>query len=259
MHPAISHQKQQAITRLCVQCGLLLMQYGAESVVVVDLTRRLGVALGVDSVECALSFNALTLTTLYQGQCITTTRHSTHQGINVAILVKISHLVTQAERQQLNFDELQNAFHAPRTATYPAWLVSVFVGLSCACFAYLHSHNLQISAITLVAGAAAMRVRLLLVKKRFNAFVATTGAALVATCLACLVYVAGIDQGEVAVASSVLLLVPSFPIINALSDVLKGYITIGVGRFLWASMLSLSACLGIVSVLLLFGVADWGV
>ncbi|GAF52650.1 putative membrane protein [Psychrobacter sp. JCM 18900] len=28
---SISYVKQQRITRLCVRCGLLLMQYGAES------------------------------------------------------------------------------------------------------------------------------------------------------------------------------------------------------------------------------------
>jgi len=34
---SITYAKQQLITRLCVRCGLLLMQYGAESAVVVDL------------------------------------------------------------------------------------------------------------------------------------------------------------------------------------------------------------------------------
>ena len=40
--PYLSYEEQQRITRLCVRCALLLMQYGAESVVAVDLTKRLG-------------------------------------------------------------------------------------------------------------------------------------------------------------------------------------------------------------------------
>ncbi|MGO2364279.1 MAG: threonine/serine exporter family protein, partial [Psychrobacter sp.] len=71
---SISYVKQQRITRLCVRCGLLLMQYGAESAVVVDLSKRLGLALGMNSVECSLNFNAITLTTICDERCITTTR-----------------------------------------------------------------------------------------------------------------------------------------------------------------------------------------
>lgn len=259
--PFISYEDQQVITRLCVQCGLLLMQYGAESVVVVDLTKRLGRALGVVSVECALSFNALTLTTLYNGRCITTTRHSTHQGINVAVLVHIGHIVMDAEKcRPTNLHTVQQALIALDKMPYPAPLVACFVGLSCACFAYLHSQSGTIFSVTLIAATLAMSARLLLIKKHFNAFIAAMAAALVATFIGSSVYFAPFahPKAEVAVAASILLLVPSFPIINALSDVLKGYITMGVGRFLWASMLSLSACVGIVSALLLLGIADWG-
>lgn len=42
---------QRAVTRLCIQCGLLLLQHGAESALVDELSTRLGLALGMDSVE----------------------------------------------------------------------------------------------------------------------------------------------------------------------------------------------------------------
>lgn len=66
--------KQREITRLCVQAALLLLQHGAESTLVVQCAGRLGVALGVDSVECALTPNAVVLTMLLNANCITTTR-----------------------------------------------------------------------------------------------------------------------------------------------------------------------------------------
>jgi uncharacterized membrane protein YjjP (DUF1212 family) len=37
---------QRAITRLCIQCGLFLLQHGAESALVEELSTRLGLALG---------------------------------------------------------------------------------------------------------------------------------------------------------------------------------------------------------------------
>ena len=94
---SISYVQQQHITRLCVRCGLLLMQYGAESAVVVDLSKRLGLALGINSVECSLNFNAITLTTICDERCITTTRDTINQSINVNLLVQIQQIVNKTE------------------------------------------------------------------------------------------------------------------------------------------------------------------
>lgn len=266
----ISHEEQQRITRLCVRCALLLMQYGAESVLVVDLTKRLGVALGVSGVECALSFNAITLTTLHQGRCITTARNTVHQGINVSILVQIQQIVLDIERQKndpnhdKNLDEYwvdtieKRLDHIDRTP-YPNMIMAVFVGLSCACFAMLNDGNLKIALVTFIAGVCAMRIRLYLSAQYFNPFVVVIITAFIATYLGASGYFLNLGaNADVAVASSVLLLVPSFPIINALSDILKGYINMGVGRWMFATMLTLSACVGIVIALILLQIPHWG-
>ena len=55
-----------------METALLLLQHGAESAVVVQMAQRLGVALGIESVECALTANAVLLTTLSKQHCITT-------------------------------------------------------------------------------------------------------------------------------------------------------------------------------------------
>lgn len=263
----ITYQDQQRITRLCVRCALLFMQYGGESAVVVDLTKRLGVALGVNGVECGLSFNAVTLTTIYQGRCITTVRNTVHQGINVSILVQIQQIVMQAEatRQQNQavsvslIGQIETAFDQMDRTTYPNALMALFVGLSCACFAYLNGGGLAISAITLVAGFVAMRMRLYLSAHHFNPFVVVIITAFVATLLGAFAYFFKLgNNADIAVAASVLLLVPSFPIINSLSDILKGYINMGVGRWMFATMLTLSACVGIVIALILLQIPHWG-
>ncbi|MDO5651539.1 MAG: threonine/serine exporter ThrE family protein [Moraxella sp.] len=260
--PYMSHAEQQRITRLCVRCALLLMQYGAESTVVVDLTKRLGLALGVSGVECALSFNAVTLTTLYNGNCITTARNTMHQGINVGVLVQIQHIVMASEDNHHHASRLKDtetAFDTISPSTYPSWLVVYFVGISCACFAYLNGGTFTIAIITFAAAALAMATRLLLVRHHFNPFIAVIITAFVATMLGALAYFMRLgDNADIAIAASVLLLVPSFPIINALSDVLKGYINMGVGRWMWATMLTLSACVGIVSALIVLGITHWG-
>ncbi|OOS05514.1 Uncharacterized membrane protein YjjP, DUF1212 family [Moraxella cuniculi DSM 21768] len=268
----INHQQQQRITRLCIRCALLLMQYGAESAVVVDLTKRLGLALGVDGVECGLSFNAVTLTTLYQGRCITTVRNTVHQGINVNILVQIQQIVLRTEEakqarqflpnqdeQDKLIDDSIKQFDEIHKSSYSDNMVSLFVGLSCASFAYLNGGDFAIAATTLLAAFVAMRTRIYLASHHFNTFVIAIITAFIATSLGASAYFLQLGtNADIAVAASVLLLVPGFPIINALSDILKGYINMGVGRWMFATMLSLSACVGIVIALIFLQIPHWG-
>ncbi|OLF39073.1 threonine/serine exporter ThrE family protein [Psychrobacter sp. Cmf 22.2] len=263
---SISYVQQQRITRLCVRCGLLLMQYGAESAVVVDLSKRLGFALGMSSVECSLNFNAITLTTICNERCITTTRDTINQSINVNLLVQIQQIVNKTEAAKRN-DKLQSeltdrttrAFDELDKAVYPTWLVGIFVGASCAAFANLNGGSLSITAVTFIAGMVAMFTRIYLAKHHFNPFITVIVTAFIASLIGATTYYFDIgNNADIAVASSVLLLVPSFPLINSFSDILKGYVNIGVGRAVFTYMLTLSACVGIVMALVLLQIQHWG-
>lgn len=239
------------------------MQYGAESAVVVDLSKRLGLALGMNSVECSLNFNAITLTTICDERCITTTRDTINQSINVNLLVQIQQIVNKTEatvddneltqHTTLAFDELDNK------SVYPTWLVGIFVGASCAAFAYLNGGSWSITAVTFIAGMVAMFTRIYLAKHHFNPFITVIVTAFIASLIGATTYYFDIgNNADIAVASSVLLLVPSFPLINSFSDILKGYVNIGVGRAVFTYMLTLSACVGIVMALVLLRIQHWG-
>ena len=201
--------------------------------------------------ECGLSFNAITLTTLYHGQCITTVRNTVHQGININILVQIQQIILNVERQRHSDERDEHTVtHIEKQlddidrTTYPNMLTAFFVA---------------ISFVTLVAGFCAMHTRMYLSAHHFNPFVVVIITAFVATLLGAMTYFLQLGiHADVAVASSVLLLVPSFPIINALSDILKGYINMGLGRWMFATMLTLSACVGIVIALIFLRIPHWG-
>ena len=93
---------QREITRLCIVTGLMLMQHGAESALVESLTRRLGLALGVRSVEVAIMANALTITTLSDDHCITTVRRNEDRGINMHMVTEVQRAVLTAEEGKLD-------------------------------------------------------------------------------------------------------------------------------------------------------------
>ena len=84
-----------------------------------------------------------------------------------------------------------------------------------------------------------------------TAFVATTVSGLMLTLPAFL------QSSTVAMAASVLLLVPGFPLINSVADMFKGHINTGLARWAIASLLTLATCIGVVMAMTLWGLRGW--
>lgn len=60
----------------------------------------------------------------------------------------------------------------------------------------------------------------------------------------------------IAMAASVLLLVPGFPLINSVADMFKGHINTGLARWAIASLLTLATCVGVVMSMTVWGYED---
>ena len=256
---ATDADKQREITRLCIQTALLLLQHGVESTVVVQMASRLGVALGVDSVECALTPNAVILSTLSNNHCITTTRKNTDKGINMQVVTEVQHIVIAAEHHIYDLRHVREKVDRIKPLKYNRYLVVVMVGLSCACFSHLAGGDWTIFGITFIASALAMYIRQIISARHFNPLIVFAVTAFVASLVAgsALKYELGNDP-QIALASSVLLLVPGFPLVNSLADILKGHINMGIARWVIATVLTFGSCIGIVFALSLLNITGWG-
>jgi inner membrane protein yjjP len=256
---ATDADKQREITRLCIQTALLLLQHGVESTVVVQMASRLGVALGVDSVECALTPNAVILSTLSNNHCITTTRKNTDKGINMQVVTEVQHIVIAAEHHIYDLRHVREKLDRIKPLKYNRYLVVVMVGLSCACFSHLAGGDWTIFGITFIASALAMYIRQIISARHFNPLIVFAVTAFVASLVAgsALKYELGNDP-QIALASSVLLLVPGFPLVNSLADILKGHINMGIARWVIATVLTFGSCIGIVFALSLLNITGWG-
>ena len=256
---ATDADKQREITRLCIQTALLLLQHGVESTVVVQMASRLGVALGVDSVECALTPNAVILSTLSNNHCITTTRKNTDKGINMQVVTEVQHIVIAAEHHIYDLRHVREKLDRIKPLKYNRYLVVVMVGLSCACFSHLAGGDWTIFGITFIASALAMYIRQIISARHFNPLIVFAVTAFVASLVAgsALKYELGNDP-QIALASSVLLLVPGFPLVNSLADILKGHINMGIARWVIATVLTFGSCIGIVFALSLLNITGGG-
>ncbi len=254
---SVEQVKQREIARLIGLTGQLLFQHGAESKIICDACERLGLALGLDQVEMSLSANAIVVTAIYDGHCITTTRRSPDRGINMQVVIDVHAIIFSAEREELNANEVKEKLDAISPKRYNALLVAVLIGLSCASFSRLSGGDERIFLITFLASFVAMLVRQQIAHRHFNPLLNFACAAFVATTISSSAVVFSIGNlPEVAMASSVLFLVPGFPLVNAMSDAVKGYTNMALARWTFASLLIFATVLGILAGMNLTGV--WG-
>lgn len=251
--------QQREITRLCIQCALLLLQHGAESMVVEQLSSRLGMALGADSVESSISANSIVLTTIMQGHCLTSTRKNVDRGINMHVVIEVQHAVIMAEHKLLDVAGVEKRLGNIKPLRYPRWLMVSVVALSCGCFSRLNGGGWDAFIVTLIASGLAMYVRQVFTGRHLNPLINFCITAFVATSASGLLMRLPVfsQTSTVAMAASVLLLVPGFPLINAVADMFKGHVNTGLARWTVASLLTLATCIGVVMAMSLWGLRGW--
>ncbi|ASF98951.1 threonine/serine exporter family protein [Vibrio anguillarum] len=250
--------KQRLVSRLIAQAGQMLLAHGAESTLVGDIMRRMGSACGMSEVEVSLSASSLVLTTVYDGHCITTARRCPDRGINMRVVTQVQRICIMMEKGILDYSLAQKKLNQISPERYNRWLVVVMIGLSCAAFARLAGGDWTVFTMTFIASAAGMIVRQEIGHRQFNPLVNFTVTSFVTSIISAqaIIYQLG-NKPTIVMASSVLMLVPGFPLINAVADMLKGYINMGIARFVMASLLTLATSLGIVAAMSVTGVWGW--
>ncbi|WP_234495196.1 threonine/serine exporter family protein [Vibrio maritimus] len=249
---------QRAVSRLIAQAGQMLLAHGAESTLVGHITHRIGKAAGMDEIEVSLSASSLVVTTVYKEHCVTTARRSPDRGLNMRVVTQIQRICIMMEKGILDYQLAQKKIDQISPERYNRWLVVVMIGLSCAAFSRLAGGDWAVFAMTFLASACGMIVRQEFGHRHFNPLLNFAITAFVTTLISAQAVIYGIGaQPQLVMASSVLMLVPGFPLINSVADMIKGYVNMGIARFVMASLLTLATCLGIVGAMSITNVLGW--
>ncbi|SHO55622.1 threonine/serine ThrE exporter family protein [Vibrio quintilis] len=250
--------KQRAVSRLIAQAGQMLLAHGAESTLVADIMRRMGVASGMNEVEVALTANSLVVTTVFDEHCITTARRCQDRGINMKVVTHIQRLCIMMEKGIIDYIFAQQKLNKIEPERYNRWIVVGMIGLSCGAFSHLAGGDWIIFLATFISSAAGMIVRQEIGHRHFNPLLNFAVTAFVTSIISAqaVLYEWG-NKPSLVMACSVLMLVPGFPLINSVADMLKGYANTGIARFLIATLLTLSTCLGIIAAMFVTGVGAW--
>jgi uncharacterized membrane protein YjjP (DUF1212 family) len=241
--------------------GALMLRSGDAAFRVHDAVERLAPQLGIDDLNLLVTVTGMTATARRGGEQITLVRHVGPLGINACRLGSLERLADE-QPTGLTPGALGAKLDAIEAAApeHPIAVVAVAVGLASAAFSYLNGGNLAGVLAAFVAGGAGQLLRSLLLGRHFNQYAVTAFCATVAAGLYCaaaaLLADAGLQPGHgVGVIAAVLFLIPGFPLVAALLDLLQHQTAAGMVRLAYGMTLLLAAAFGLAMVVVVASVA----
>jgi uncharacterized membrane protein YjjP (DUF1212 family) len=236
--------------------GALMLRAGNPSFRVREATSLLARHFAVDSLALEVSLNGMTATVRRGKEHATLAVDVAPLGINVWRMGALSRMVEEASSDpktagltlaalaaRLDAIEAASPLHLPV-------VVAVAVGLASASFAYLNGGSVPALIAAFIAGGLGQMLRGLLLGRRLNQYAVTALCAVVAAGLFCLVATlqdrTGIGRNSAAgFISSVLFLVPGFPLVAALLDLLQHQMVAGIARLAYGMLVLLAAAFGL--------------
>jgi uncharacterized membrane protein YjjP (DUF1212 family) len=234
-----------------------LLQNGAQTERIEDTIHHIGTALGANWLDILVSPNAVVITTSSGEEFRTKVRRVPQLGVNMTVIDEVNDLSRRVDDASLDRSQVRGELERISTLppNYNRWLVAVVVGLACAAFSQLLGGDWPVFGVTFIASAVAMVVRQELTRRYFNFLLVTTATAFVAGLIASSATVMRLsDQPQLALASSVLLLVPGVHLINGVEDMLKGHMVTGIVRGVIGALISMAIALGLLLAMQLMGV-----
>jgi uncharacterized membrane protein YjjP (DUF1212 family) len=232
--------------------GQLLMDHGAESERVERTMHACGESLGCSFSAVLVTYDALWICRR-ETATSTVLRRARPSAVNMSLIEALSHLSHRlgesvAEggvgRRELGA-ALAQLERGPRH--YPAWLTGVAVALACAAFSRLFQGDWGAFLATFVGAGGAMALRHSVAARKPNRLIFAGGSAAAAAFLVGLlqrVFELSATAGAAYVACA-LMVVPGVPSINAVQDLIKGHVAVGLARAAETGLLILAGALGI--------------
>ena len=183
----------------------------------------------------------------------------TTHGINMNVLSAISKLIWRATKRNYPLEqyeaELKRVSRLPKH--YSPFLEAVGAGLSCGAICKLFGGDLAACLCTALAALIGFKIRRTCDRYGFNPYAGITIASFASTLLACIMqylYVSSTPIHPMIAAS--IFLIPGIHLINAVDDLLEGYIVSGITRAISTTFIIASIAFGIIMALWICGAED---
>jgi uncharacterized membrane protein YjjP (DUF1212 family) len=255
--PALDHSELEHIAMAALEVGRLLIETGARAEIVHEDSSLVAHGLGADHVDVRSGYASLDITVARGASTVTRMTEVGAHGVNYLLGHAIRNFAQQISRGGLTASKgLEELTRLKRDTPHRApWLVAFAVGIACASFGRLLGIDWPAFMPVAVAGAIGQTVRQQMLHRGANVFVLAGAVAFVSSSLGELgAKWAGSTSVSLAMIASVLLLVPGVPALNAQSDIMEGYPTLGTARAVCVIVLLTFIAVGILLARAVLGV-----
>lgn len=256
--PPLDHDTLRDVIDLSLWAGQMLLQHGADTDRVERTVHTIGTALGAAWLDILVSPNALIVTTISGDEFRTKVRRVVTLGVNLSVVCAINDLSYRILSGEV--DRVKARAELLRISTlhsnYNRWVVVIVVGLACAGLSRLFGGDWAVFGVTFAASGFAMFMRQEMSRRYFNAFIVVVVTAFIAGAVASTASIFRLSPNpQIALAASVLLLVPGVHLINSLRDMIYGHMVTGLVRGFTGAVISLCIALGLLLAIQLLGVS----
>jgi len=252
----------EPIAMVALDAGRILMEAGASAMSIDALVAKFARGLGADRVDLRIGYASLAITIGIGPNGITRMREVGNLGVNQRLDLELWRLASRLEKQKLSAEQTRAELErlAAKTKRHSAWVMAVAVGLACAAFGRLLGADWLAIGPVFLASAIGQLVRLDLLSRHANVFIAATVVAFLSSLLGG-VGAQWVDSATVTTAmiASILLLVPGIPCVNTQNDILEGHPTLGSARAVTVAVLLIFVAAGLWFAQVLTGAADQGI
>ena len=217
--------------------------------------------LALESVSVSQSLDSIIVTARQSGEWITVMREIGPPAVNVSRIGELERLARTMESGSAPRDISEKlAKIESEPPKYSAWLITVAVGAASSGFAFISGAAAFELVAAGFAGAIGQRFRMWLSRNRYNQYGAAALTALTASgtyvLLAALMRNVGLEIANFPAGfmASVLFLVPGFPLVGGLFDLLQYKTVSGVSRLAHGTMTLLAVALGLSIVIAIAGI-----
>ena len=242
---------------LLIDIASALMSSGAHTMRIIQNVSRMAETLGYD-LDLSVFQMSIMMTIISKKdptKLLTQIRKIKPLHLNFSIVSDLSALSWDTYDKQLPFEEVASNFQLIIShKRMNSWLVLFLVAAANASFCGLFKGDFTAMTCVFFATIAGFFVRQAMIKKHINHLVVFTTSAFVASLLSGSGYVLHLGHTpEIALASSVLFLIPGVPLINSILDILEGHILTGMARLVNATSLIVCIAIGLFTSMLILG------
>ena len=250
------------VLALVLRLGILLLRSGTTTFRVRERMRGLARALGVERLDAQISLNGIAATARTDAQSCTMVAENLTLGINAQRLGALEALARAVppERSVAGVHARLDAIEQT-PPLYSVAATAIAVGLACGAFAYFNGGGAAEIGVVAASAIIGQGVRTFLLRRHLNQLAVTALCAFLTAALYGLIatgsaHLAGrVIDDRSGFFSSVLFLIPGFPLVASLLDMIQLEFAAGLTRLGYGVMLVLAGAVGISAVASIMGLA----